>query len=78
MDEAITKDEASANAAIPSPEALIDRATAMIPTLKSRAAECEQLRKLPPETVEDLRRARFIRVCMLKQFGGYEMNWGVF
>ena len=78
MDELNAGRSAEKWAVTPTPAELIARATTLIPVLKTRAQDCEKLRKLPPETVEDLRAAGFVRVCMPKPFGGYEMDWGVF
>ncbi len=35
-------------------EAMLERATALLPTLRARAARTEELRRLPPETEKDL------------------------
>ena len=63
---------------IPQPDEFIALARSLVPELKSRAAECEALRRLPEANVELLRDAGLVRVCMPKEFGGYELGWDVF
>jgi 3-hydroxy-9,10-secoandrosta-1,3,5(10)-triene-9,17-dione monooxygenase len=52
---------------------LEERAQALLPTLERRAAEAEALRKLPPETVADLKRAALHRLCQPRRYGGAEL-----
>jgi 3-hydroxy-9,10-secoandrosta-1,3,5(10)-triene-9,17-dione monooxygenase len=59
---------------VPTREELIARAQALIPTLRSRSRRCEELRKIPPETVDDLRNAGFFRVAKSTRFGGYDLG----
>lgn len=70
--------EPKTTSAIPSREELIAQARAWAPILKERAAACEDMRQLPQETADELKESGFVRVCMPKEFGGYEMPWGVF
>lgn len=63
---------------IPTAEEFISLARAIAPVLKSRADECERLRRLPAENTELLRAAGLVRVCMPREFGGYEFGWDVF
>ena len=60
------------------PQELIERATALIPVLQGRANECEKLRRLPEETIEDFKTTRLVDVCKPKQYGGFEFGWDVF
>jgi 3-hydroxy-9,10-secoandrosta-1,3,5(10)-triene-9,17-dione monooxygenase len=53
---------------------IIERARAMIPTLRARSKECEDLRKIPPQTVEEFRQAGFFRAAKSKRFGGYQLG----
>jgi alkylation response protein AidB-like acyl-CoA dehydrogenase len=53
-------------------EQLIERATALIPTVRERSNKAAELRKLPPETVEDFKTAGFIRAVTPKRFGGMD------
>ncbi len=61
----------------PSREALLDRARAMVPTLRARAVKCETIRRLPEETHRDFIAAGFYRIHLPKRFGGFEMDWGM-
>src|ERR1700753_2674947 len=55
--------------------AMIDRAKALIPQLRERAARTEELRRLPPETERDLHDAGLFRVVQPKRVGGYELDY---
>jgi 3-hydroxy-9,10-secoandrosta-1,3,5(10)-triene-9,17-dione monooxygenase len=52
----------------------IERARALLPVLKQRAAQAEDLRQVPPETVQDLKDAGLLRIPNPPRFGGYEMD----
>lgn len=67
-----------ASATIPSPEELIERARAMIPTLKARARKCVADRDVPEESIREFHEAGFFRILQPKRWGGYEMNPNVF
>lgn len=57
------------------PTALSDlksRAAALEPVLAARAAETEALRRLPDQTIADLREAGLHRICQPARFGGAE------
>ena len=56
------------------PEALVERARAMIPALKARSAAATAQRRLAPETVRELQDAGFFRVLQPRHCGGYEMD----
>lgn len=58
---------------IPTEAELIQRATAMVPALRSRAAACQAARSVLPETIEEFREAGFFRILQSKDFGGYEL-----
>lgn len=60
--------------ATPSREELVARARAMIPTLQARAAAAEAARRIPDETIAELRAAGFFRILQPKRWGGYEMD----
>lgn len=61
-----------------SPETLVQRARAMVPALKRRAAQAEADRCVPAETVAELQAAGLFEVLKPKQYGGYEMDPQVF
>jgi len=63
---------------IPSPEELIARARAMIPTLQERAVRGAEECAIPPETVAEMQAAGLFRVLQPKRWGGYEMRPEVF
>lgn len=56
------------------PEALVERARAMIPALKARSAAATAQRRLAPETVKEMQDAGFFRVLQPRRCGGYEMD----
>jgi 3-hydroxy-9,10-secoandrosta-1,3,5(10)-triene-9,17-dione monooxygenase len=59
---------------VPAREELLARARAMIPTLKERAARTESERRIPDETIADMRAAGFFRILQPKRWGGFEMD----
>ena len=63
---------------IPTPQELVARARALIPTLIERAERQQGLRHILPETMQDLKDAGFFRVYQSKKYGGYEYEPGVF
>jgi len=56
---------------------LIAAARAMAPVVAGRAARCEELRRLPPETEQDFRDAGFYRVLQPARYGGMELDYGI-
>ncbi len=52
---------------------LKSRAAALEPALASRAAETEALRRLPDETIAELKAAGLHRICQPARFGGAEV-----
>ncbi len=62
----------------PTPQELVDRARAMIPTIRSRARKCVLDRNVPAETIAELQAAGFFRILQPRRFGGYEMHPNVF
>lgn len=50
--------------------ALLQAASALVPALKERAAQAEQLRQVPPESVNDLLASGLIRIGTPDRFGG--------
>lgn len=63
---------------IVSAETLKQRARDMVPTLAKRAAKAETMRRLPDETIAEMKEAGFFRVLQPKRYGGYEMDPQVF
>jgi alkylation response protein AidB-like acyl-CoA dehydrogenase len=56
-------------------EELIERARALVPTLRARADAAEILRRVPDETIADLVAAGFPRICQPERFGGGQCGW---
>jgi resorcinol 4-hydroxylase (FADH2) len=52
---------------------LLSRARELAPTLRERAAEAEKLRRIPPESIDDLRKAGLFRTLQPAVLGGYEL-----
>jgi len=63
-------------ASTPTIEDMVQRARALLPTLRARAAEAEALGHLPAATVADFRRDGFFRVLQPRRFGGLELDYG--
>jgi 3-hydroxy-9,10-secoandrosta-1,3,5(10)-triene-9,17-dione monooxygenase len=55
--------------------AMIERADALLPRLRDRAARTEELRRLPPETERDLHDAGLFRILQPKRVGGAELDY---
>jgi alkylation response protein AidB-like acyl-CoA dehydrogenase len=58
-------------------EALLDRAAALVPALKERAADCEAARCVPVESVAAFKQAGLIRMTQPRRFGGAAQGWDV-
>jgi len=63
---------------IPSPEDLYKRARDFHPVLIAREDETAKLRRLPDETIQDLKDLGFFKVLQPISWGGYEMDPRVF
>src|SRR5258708_5813961 len=59
---------------VPSPDELIERASAMGPEIRALAQETERNRNLFPHIVEKIRDAELLRTCRPKMFGGFEYD----
>jgi 3-hydroxy-9,10-secoandrosta-1,3,5(10)-triene-9,17-dione monooxygenase len=51
------------------------KAEALLPKLKERAAKCEELRRLPDETLRDFHDAQLFRIHQPKRVGGAELEF---
>ena len=65
-------------ASTPDLPTLLDRARAMMPRLKARAAACTKAHNVPAETVAEMKEAGFFRILQPKRYGGYEMHPNAF
>ena len=61
----------------PTREQFVEAARALIPVLCERAPEAERIRRIPDETIEDLRRAGLWRILRPERFGGVETDFGL-
>jgi 3-hydroxy-9,10-secoandrosta-1,3,5(10)-triene-9,17-dione monooxygenase len=59
----------------PSHDELWGRALELLPTLKERAARCEELRRLPDDTLRDFHDAELFRLQQPKRVGGAELEF---
>jgi alkylation response protein AidB-like acyl-CoA dehydrogenase len=59
-------------------EVLIERARALVPALRERAAQANAERKLPQETIADYRRLELTRCLQPAMFGGFGSDYRVF
>jgi 3-hydroxy-9,10-secoandrosta-1,3,5(10)-triene-9,17-dione monooxygenase len=67
--------------ALPTPPSfalLRERAEALVPVLRERAAKTEALRRLPDETVADLHKSGLFRMLQPARVGGSELPYGAF
>ncbi len=55
---------------------LVDRARALVPALKERAAKTDALGRIPDETMADLVDGGLLRCLQPRRFGGYELDYG--
>lgn len=62
--------QAQQNTAQPTEAELIARAAKLVPVLKERAARCEELRRIPEETVADFFDAGIMNIASPVRFGG--------
>src|SRR6266853_2057056 len=60
--------------ATPSPDELIERASAMVPQIRALAEETERNRTLLPQIVEQIRQSELLRTCRPRMFGGFEYD----
>ncbi len=58
-------------------QALIDKARALAPALRARAAMAEEMRRIPDETHAAFRDAGFYRVLQPARYGGLEARYGL-
>ncbi|WP_416465079.1 flavin-dependent monooxygenase [Sphingomonas sp. VDB2] len=75
---AASRSTGNGEALAPSAEALVERARAMIPLLKSRARGCTAANDVPRVTVAEMTEAGFFRILQPRRHGGYEMHPNVF
>src|SRR4051812_30281052 len=55
---------------------LVQRARALLPVIRERAARTEAERRVSPETIRDFAEAGFFRIFQPRKYGGYELDYG--
>lgn len=56
-------------------EELLRRASELVPVLAERALETERLRRIPDQTIDDLRRLGLLRIANPERYGGYGLDY---
>src|ERR671914_1020388 len=59
----------------PSHDELWGRAEQLLPKLRERAARCEELRRIPDETLREFHDAQLFRLQQPKRVGGAELDF---
>ena len=59
----------------PTRDKILEAARNLIPVLRQRAPEAERIRRIPDETIEDLRRAGLWNILKPERFGGVETDY---
>lgn len=54
---------------------MLERAQALVPKLRERAAKTEEMRRLPPETERELHESGLFRILQPKRVGGSELDY---
>ncbi|MDR6415809.1 GTP cyclohydrolase II RibA [Pseudarthrobacter sulfonivorans] len=68
------KDTPALAAAVPTHDELLARVDALIPRLRERAGETEQLRRIPEKTIAELKAAGVFQMLAPKAVGGFGMG----
>ena len=55
-------------------EEILGKVRELLPALRERAAEAEELRKVPPESVKALQETGFFRMLQPVRYGGFESH----
>ena len=63
--------------AAPAREQLLERARVLVPVLRERAQRCEELRRIPDETLRALHDARLFRMLQPQRVGGAELDYPI-
>lgn len=59
---------------MPDHDEIVERAANLAPSLGARAAEAEQLRRLPDANVRELQGAGLFKILQARRYGGYQMS----
>jgi 3-hydroxy-9,10-secoandrosta-1,3,5(10)-triene-9,17-dione monooxygenase len=58
---------------MPEHRELVERATSLVPVLRTRAGEAETLRRVPDENVAALQQGGLFKILQARRHGGYQM-----
>ena len=61
---------------IPTREEITKLARNLVPELRERAQQAEDLRQMPEENMAALKDAGIHKIFTPKRYGGFEMDWG--
>ncbi|MDA1077054.1 MAG: acyl-CoA dehydrogenase family protein, partial [Proteobacteria bacterium] len=59
---------------MPTETELLERARALVPSLRKRAQATEEARRLLPATLSDFQKAGFYRIAQPRRYGGYQLS----
>jgi 3-hydroxy-9,10-secoandrosta-1,3,5(10)-triene-9,17-dione monooxygenase len=62
----------------PSPSDLVARARELVPRLRERFERCERERRVPDESIREIREAGLFRILQPRAFGGYELDFATY
>lgn len=57
---------------------MIARARALVPNLRKRVTACEETRRIPEESIRELKEAGLFRILQPRAFGGYELDFSTY
>jgi 3-hydroxy-9,10-secoandrosta-1,3,5(10)-triene-9,17-dione monooxygenase len=60
----------------PTREELVLEARKLVPVLRERAEQTEDLGRIPDETIADIKAAGLHKIYAPRRYGGFEMDWG--
>src|SRR5262245_28742079 len=60
------------------PDSYLERVRALLPALRERAHQAEELRRLPDETVKDFLEGGLFRCLQPRRYGGFQLDPGTF
>lgn len=66
---------ARAQTADPSGDELVARARELVPRLRERAERCERERRIPDESIREMKEAGLFRALQPRAFGGFELDF---
>jgi len=70
--------EPASAAAEPSADELVARARELVPRLRERAERCERERRVPEESIRELKQAGLFRILQPRAFGGHELDFATY